>query len=252
MILEERNGAVVVFTMKGDNDLNLGVMNDELFDAVERYFDDKELRCAILTGAGGRAFSAGADLKGVAAGGLSGAFWTPRRKCFLDADGPRKPIVAAVNGHAIGAGMMIALACDIRIAAENATFGLPEVKYGFPPVLGATQRLAKLAPPGPVMQILMTGASITAAQAERWGIVNEVTPRADLMQRAGAIAGAIAANPPLAVQACRELATRGRELTLADGMRLELALSHLTRASQDSKEALSAYVEKRAPVFRGE
>jgi enoyl-CoA hydratase/carnithine racemase len=102
------------------------------------------------------------------------------------------------------------------------------------------------------MQILMTGASITAAQAERWGIVNEVTPPADLMQRAWAIAGAIAANPPLAVQACRELATRGRELTLADGMRLELALSHLTRASQDSKEALSAYVEKRAPVFRGE
>jgi enoyl-CoA hydratase/carnithine racemase len=251
MIIEERDGRIVTFVMKGENDLNLGVMNDELFDVVERFFVDRDLRCAILTGAGTRAFCAGADLKRVAESGLSGDFWTPRRKSFLDAAGPRKPLVAAVNGHALGAGMMIALACDIRIAAENATFGLPEVKYGFPPVLGATQRLAKLAPLGPTLQMLMTGAAISAVQAERWGLVNEVTPQRDLMPRALAIAREIAGNPPLAVQANRELAGRARDLSLEEGMRLELALSYLARNSEDSKEALRAYLEKRLPVFRG-
>jgi E-phenylitaconyl-CoA hydratase len=251
VIIEEKDGRVVTFVMKGENDLNLGVMNDELFDALERYFDNEDLWCGIITGAGTRAFCAGADLKQIADGGLKGDFWTPRRKSFLDASGARKPLIAAVNGHAIGAGMMIALACDIRIAAEGATFALPEVKYGFPPALGATQRLAMVTPLGPALQMLMTGAAVSAAQAERWGLVNQVVPQEELMTRAVVIARQIAANPRLAVQASRELALRARDLTLEEGMRLELTLSHLARNTEDSRESLRAYLEKRPPIFRG-
>jgi E-phenylitaconyl-CoA hydratase len=251
VINSETDGRVITFVMSGENDLNLGVMNEELFEAVEGYLENDDLWCAVITGAGTRSFSAGADLNQVADGGLKGDFWTPRQKNFLDAAGLRKPMIAAVNGHAIGAGMMIALACDMRIASENATFCLPEVKYGFPPVLGATQRLARLIPLGPALQMLMTGASISAAQAERWGLVNEIVAQSALLPRAIAVAHQIAANPPVAVRASKELASRARDLSLDEGMRLELAFSHLSRNTEDSRESLRAYLEKRPPDFCG-
>jgi E-phenylitaconyl-CoA hydratase len=251
VIATETAGRVVTFVMRGENDLNLGVMNEELFGALEGYYANDDLWCAVITGAGTRSFCAGADLKQIADGGLKGDFWTPRQRSFLDAAGSSKPLIAAVNGHAIGAGMMIAMACDIRIASENATFCLPEVKYGFPPVLGATQRLARLIPLGPALQMLMTGAAISAAQAERWGLVNQTVAQHELMPQALALARQIAANPPVAVRASKELASRARDLSLDEGMRLELAFSHLARRTEDSRESLRAYREKRPPNFHG-
>jgi enoyl-CoA hydratase/carnithine racemase len=251
VITAERDGRIVTFTMRGENDLNLGVMEDALFEALDGYFDDDELWCGILTAAGTRAFSAGADLRQVAGGPPLSDFWAaPRRRRLFEPGGFRKPLIAAVNGHAIGAGMMIAMACDIRIATANATFGLPEVRFGFPPALGATQRLARLIPMGAALQMLMSGASVSAAQAERWGLVNEIVAPVELLPRARALAHQIAGNPPRAVQLSKELVHRAQELGLEQGMRLEQAYAHMARATEDSAEGLRAFVEKRRPVFR--
>jgi enoyl-CoA hydratase/carnithine racemase len=248
----ERQGRIAVLTMEGDNDLNLGVVDEALHARLLEYRDDEELWCAIVTGAGDRAFCAGADLKAIAARGSFGRnFWAPRVLDLLSGVEFWKPLIAAVNGHAIGAGMMLALGCDIRVASENATFGLPEVKYGFPPGMGATQRLPRAVALGPAMEMLLTGDRITAQQALQWGLVNRVVPRLQLIECAMELAQRIVANPPLAVRATKELAMRGVDMTLEQGLRLETMLSHLTRPSEDVKEALKAFAEKRPPEFKG-
>ena len=248
----ERAGHVVVFTLEGENDLNLGVVDEQLHRRLLDYRDDDELWCAVVTGAGTRAFCAGADLKAIAATGSFGrSFWATRVLDLLSGAEFWKPLIAAVNGHAIGAGLMLALGCDIRLAAENATFGLPEVKYGFPPGMGASQRLPRAIALGPAMELLLTGERISAQQALQWGLVNRVVPPAQLREEAIALAERIAANPPLAVRATKELALRGLDLTLEQGLRLETMLSHLTRQTEDAKEALRAFAEKRRPEFKG-
>ena len=251
-IHRERQGHVAIFTMEGDNDLNLGVVEQELHQRLLEYRDDDELWCAIVTGAGTRAFCAGADLKAIASKGSFGRnFWAPRVLDLLSGAEFWKPLIAAVNGHAIGAGLMLALGCDIRLAAENATFGVPEVKYGFPPGMGASQRLPRAIPLGPAMEILLTGDRISAQQALQWGLVNRVVPQERLMEEAMGLAERIVANPPLAVRATKELAMRGLDLTLEQGLRLETMLSQLTRQTEDMKEGLRAFAEKRPPEFKG-
>jgi enoyl-CoA hydratase/carnithine racemase len=246
----ERHDRVVVFTLQGASDLNVGVMDAEFYAAITDYQNDPDLWCAVITGAGEKAFSAGADIKKAAASGFSFNFWLDREKTFLTGQAFWKPLIAAVNGYAIGAGMMLALGCDIRIASENATFGLPEIKYGFPPALGATQRLPREIALGPALEMLLTGDAISAAQAERWGLVNRVVPLAELLPAAIDLAQRIAANAPRGVQATKELAWRSLDMTLEEGLRFEDAITQLARDTEDAREGPRAYAEKRTPNFQ--
>ena len=172
----EKRERVVLLTMEGDNDLNLGMVGAELHELLADYANDDELRCCIVTGAGERAFSAGANLKNAPEGRVGGvrSVWDPSTLTLINGLEIRKPIIAAVNGFAIGAGCMLALACDIRIASENAEFGIPEIKLGFPSGMGAPQRLPRLIPFGAALEMLLTGDRIKADQALQWGLVNRV------------------------------------------------------------------------------
>ncbi|MCA1644996.1 MAG: enoyl-CoA hydratase/isomerase family protein [Chloroflexi bacterium] len=248
----ERQGRVAVLTMQGDSDLNLGVVNEDLHQRLQEYRDDDELWCAVLVGAGQRAFTAGADLKAMAASGrMGGNFWSAKTLDLLTGIEFWKPLVAALNGYTLGQGLMLALACDIRIAAEHATLGLPEIKYGFPPGAGATQRLARVMPLGLALEMLLTGDRITAPQAYQWGLVNRVVPETDLLDAALEVAQRIASNPPLAVRATKELVMRSRDLPLGQGMRLETLLQQMCLATEDAREGPRAFAEKRPPEFHG-
>ena len=251
MIQFEVHDHVAVITMQGETDLNLGVIGPDLFERLLAYQDDPALRCAIITGAGSKAFSAGADLKKAAKEGIKVNFWTGRDNAFMRSTDFRKPLIAAVNDHALGMGMMLALYCDIRIASRNASFGLPEVKYGLSPGLGATQRLPRQIALGPALELLLTGDAIGAEQAERWGLVNRVVESDELMPAALSLAQRIAKNPPLAVQAARELAWKASSLPIEHGIRAEMMMGEIVRKTEDSVEGVRAFAEKRPPVFKG-
>jgi enoyl-CoA hydratase/carnithine racemase len=248
----ERRRRVVLITMEGDNDLNLGVVGQQLHDTLREYRDDDELWCAVITGAGERAFTAGGDVKARARGELAGGgFWAARTATLLTGGEFSKPLVAAVNGYCLGAGLMLAVGCDVRIASESATFGLPEVKLGFPAGMGSTWRLPRMMASGPAMELLLTGERISARQACDWGLVNRIVPPGKQVEEALAVAERIAANPPLAVRTTKELALRGLELPFEQGLRLQDTLSHICRQTEDATEGPRAFAEKRKPEFTG-
>jgi enoyl-CoA hydratase/carnithine racemase len=230
-----------------------------LAEAWARFRDSDDLWLAVLTGAGEQAFCAGADLRGV------GEFYRSLTSAQRLARAERepglggitrnlsvwKPIIAAVNGHCLAGGFELALACDIRIAAENATFGLPEVTWGIMPGAGGTQRLPRLAPLGAALELILTGERISAAEAHRLGIVNRVVPPAELMPVALALAERICRNGPLAVRAAKQAVHRGLHLPLDEALRLEQLLAEPVRQSEDAQEGPRAFVEKRTPNFKG-
>ncbi len=234
-------------------------MSAELCAAWERLRDDAELRVAILTGAGDKAFCAGADIKEI------GAYYrsmtpTERRRRGEHEPGlggitrnldPGKPIIAAINGACLAGGLEIAMACDIRICAEHATFGLPEVRRGIIPGAGGTQRLPRLVPLAMAMEMILTGQAIDAPSARSIGLVNRVVPLERLMDEARDVAGRIAANGPLAVQAARAAVLSGRHLALEEGIRIEQFHAEPVRQSEDAREGIEAFIEKRAPKFKG-
>jgi E-phenylitaconyl-CoA hydratase len=250
MIHYERRDRTVLITLEGETDLNLGAVGQELHARLIDYRDDDELWCAVITGAGERAFSAGANLKGDRSG-WSSSIWQHRALDMLTGAEFWKPLIAAVNGYCLGAGMMLALGCDIRIAADTATFGLPELRYGFPPGMGSTYRITRAIPLGPAMEMLLTGDRISAEQAYHWGLVNRVVPAPQLLDEALKMAERITANPPLAVRASKELALRGLEMPFDEHTRLQAVLSHVARQTEDAQEGGRAFAEKRKPNFQG-
>src|SRR5438876_3152708 len=251
----EKKGAIAYITVdrpKVLNTLNMTTM-EELRIAFTSVRDDKEVRVAIFTGAGEKAFIAGADINELARHNpLEGKEYTHRGQAVLDLiENCGKPVIACINGFALGGGCEIALACAFRLASENAKFGQPEVKLGIIPGYGGTQRLPRLVGKGLALQLLLAGEMITAQEAHRIGLVNEVTAPADLIPRAEAIAQKIIANAPLAVQYAMEAVNKGMEMTLAEGLYLEATLFGVCCATEDKKEGTTAFLEKRAAQFKG-
>jgi E-phenylitaconyl-CoA hydratase len=213
--------------------------------------DDKEVRVVIITGAGEKSFSTGADLKSFIGNPPNICEFFQTQKGMLLNRGLEmwKPVVAAVNGYCLAGGMTLLLATDIRIAAEHATFGLSEVKRGIIPANGGTQRIIEQLPRTIAMEMLLTGDAINANKAQHWGLVNQVVSAQDLMNTAYQWAEKIAKNAPLAVQASKELALRARELSLAEGLRMEQLMNRMLSATEDAKEGRLAFSEKREPKF---
>jgi E-phenylitaconyl-CoA hydratase len=223
----------------------------QISKAWERVRDDPAIRVAIITGAGDKAFSAGADLKTfIGRAAPMSEFWLTQKDPLLNRGlEVWKPIIAAVNGFCLAGGMTLLLATDIRIAVPHATFSLAEVKRGIIAGNGGTQRCIAQLPYAIAMEALLTGDSIDAATAERWGLVNKIVPPERLLDEAMAYARRIAANAPLAVQAAKELAVKAPEMGLAAGLRMEQFTNKLLTQTNDAREGTLAFKEKRAPKF---
>jgi enoyl-CoA hydratase len=252
--LEKKNktACVTIDRPKVLNALNMATMQ-ELHDVFAALKDDKEIRVVILTGAGEKSFVAGADINELAKNDpVAAKAYTHRGQAVLDLiENLGKPVIACINGFALGGGCEIAMACTMRLASENARMGQPEVKLGIIPGYGGTQRLPRLVGTGLAMQILLTGEMISAQEAHRIGLVNEIVPADRLMARAEEIAGKIIANAPLAIQYCMEAVSRGMNMTLQEGLFLEATLFGMCCATEDKKEGTTAFLEKRPANFQG-
>src|SRR5258706_3287521 len=254
-VLYEKKGAVAYVTVNRPkllNALNTPTWVD-LADAFHEARHDAEVRGVILTGAGDKAFIAGADISEL---GLLDALGAEESSRFgqgvLDViESFGKPVIAAINGFALGGGCETAMACTMRIAAEHAKFGQPEVKLGLLPGGGGTQRLPRLVGKGRALQLILTGETISAQEAYRIGLVNEVVPAANLIARAETILKQMSANAPIAVKFSLEAANKGLETSQSEGLALEASYFGICAATEDKKEGTSAFLEKRAPKFRG-
>src|SRR5271156_5933139 len=254
-VLYETKGAIAYVTVnrpKVLNSLNTPTWSD-LRRAFEHARDDAGIRGAILTGAGAKAFIAGADISELA---KVTAFEAEQSSRFgqevLDLiENLGKPVIAAVNGFALGGGCETAMACTIRIAVDTARFGQPEVKLGLLPGGGGTQRLPRLVAKGRALQLILSGGMISAAGASRIGLVNEVVPAANLIARAEEILKQIASNDPVSVRLSLEAVNKGMDTSQSEGFALEASYFGLCAATEDKKEGTSAFLEKRAPQFHG-
>ncbi|HEV8675842.1 MAG TPA: enoyl-CoA hydratase-related protein [Methylomirabilota bacterium] len=258
-ILYEQKDRIVTITINRPDAMNAidPETHFELIDAWTRFRDDPEAWVAILTGAGEKAFSAGADLKKMIPQAFGAA--GPRRGRGHNDYGLGgitrgleiwKPMIAAINGHALAGGLEQALACDLRIAAEHATFGLTEVRWAIMPGAGGTQRLPRAMPLAKAMEMILMAETIPAAEAYRLGLVNAVVSLPELMPTARRWAETLCERGPLAVRAAKEAVIRGLSLPLADGLRLEAFLSGTLRGTEDAVEGPTAFAEKRKPVFK--
>jgi len=251
-ILVERRGAVGIVTLNRPQALNAlnAALIAELAAALDAFEGDPEIAAIILTGSD-KAFAAGADIKEMAGKTYIDAYredfitkgWERVAQC-------RKPVIAAVAGFALGGGCEIAMMCDIVIAAENARFGQPEINLGTMPGAGGTQRLPRFVGKAKAMDLCLTGRMMDAAEAERAGLVSRIVPVEKLLAEAVAVAERIAAlSVPIAMMV-KESVNRAFETTLAEGVRFERRLFHSTFATEDQKEGMAAFIDKRKPAFR--
>jgi enoyl-CoA hydratase/carnithine racemase len=251
----EKKGAIAYVTV--DRPKVLNALNTPTWTDLQSAFEDAKADASvhgvILTGAGDKAFIAGADIGELAHVDAYDAEESSRfGQRVLDlVENLGKPVIAAINGFALGGGCETAMACTMRIAAEHARFGQPEVKLGLLPGGGGTQRLPRLVGKGRALQLILTGETISAQEAYRIGLVNEVVPAANLIDRAEAILKQIAANAPIAVKFSLEAANKGLETSQSEGLALEASYFGICAATEDKKEGTSAFLEKRAPQFRG-
>jgi enoyl-CoA hydratase len=250
---EDRIATVTIQRPEKLNALNPQVI-DELGKVFRELRSDDEVRVVILTGAGDKAFVAGADI-GVLAemNPLSGVEVSRQGQVvFREIETFPRPVIAAVGGYALGGGCELALACHLRIASENARFGLPEVGLGIIPGYGGTIRLARLVGLGKALELTLTGGQVGAEEAERLGLVNAVVPQEALLERAREMAGRIARNGPVAVQMALESIYQALDSTTAEALIHESSLFGLLASTDDMKEGMKAFLEKRKPTFRGQ
>ena len=255
-ILFEVKDGVAVITVNRPEKLN-ALDNDSIEELSQAFMDcytDEEVSVVILTGAGEKAFVAGADIRMLAEqdvfDGKENSLLGQALMELIE-EGP-KPVIAAVNGFALGGGCELAMACDFRYAAQNAVFGLPEVSLGIIPGYGGTQRLPRLIGSGPAMELIFTGEKIDAAEALRLGLVNKVLPAAELLDATRKTAAIIASRGPVAVRLAKEAVRRGAVLPLAKGLDLEADLFGMISSTRDMKEGMQAFLEKRKPSFTGD
>ncbi|MBI3248208.1 MAG: enoyl-CoA hydratase/isomerase family protein [Deltaproteobacteria bacterium] len=259
-ILYEKDGPIATVTFNRPEKHNPWSVqvSEDLVDAFNVMENDPEVRVTLVTGKGTKAFSAGADLANpkthrVTTAGEHLATVTPRGFAVFNtvADYP-KPVVAAVNGYAIGIGCLITLCCDIILASDNAEFGLPQVPLGILPAYGGAVRLARYVGRGKAMEMVLLGERITAAEAHRVGLANKVVPLADLLPLARNYAERLAALPPLAVRLAKESLNKGLDIaSLKDAAQVDIYRFMLLGQTEDSHEAHRAWREKRKPVFKG-
>ena len=254
-VVYEKKGSIGYVTLnrpKVLNALNKATIR-ELRTAFEDTRDDAVVRGVILTGAGEKAFAAGADIAEMANNtAVEAEEGTRRGQGLTDLiENLGKPVIAAVNGFALGGGCELAMACTIRIAAESAKFGQPEVKLGVMPGYGGTQRLPRLVGKGRALKLVLSGDIIDAAEAYRIGLVDELVPDARLIERAETVLKKIIANAPLSVKYALEAVNKGLETSVAEGLLIEAALFAVCASTDDKKEGMSAFLEKRAPKFQG-
>src|SRR5262250_466218 len=249
-VLFEKKGPIAYVTINRPERLN--ACDFETYGRLAQIWcefrDDPALRVAILTGAGERAFCAGSDIK---SNYVEQRGEEPHNLLFPVMFDLYEPIIAAINGHANGGGLEQALACDIRVAAEHAQFGLGEVRLGWLPGGGGTQRLPRLIPLGRALELLYTGKRIDAQEALRLGLVDYVVPMPVLMSKCHEIAEEICKSAPLAIQSIKEVALRGLDLPLNEGLRLERDAYEWLTKTRDASEGARAFAEKRAPVWQG-
>ena len=255
-VLYEKRGATAYVTVNRPKVLN--ALNHRTWADLRTAFEDARrdaaVRGVIVTGAGGKAFIAGADIGELATlTAVEAEDSTRDGQAVLDLiENLGKPVIAAVNGFALGGGCETAMACTIRVASESAKFGQPEVKLGIIPGAGGTQRLPRLVGKGRALQLILSAEIISAQEGYRIGLVNEVVPSADLIQRAEAILAQINSNAPLAVKFSLEAVNQGLETSQSEGLLLESSLFAICAASEDKREGTSAFLEKRAPQFHGQ
>jgi enoyl-CoA hydratase len=235
----------------------LNALNAQLFTELHAAFtllaEDPSVRAILITGAGEKAFAAGADITELAhTDAQSGEMLAKRGHAVMRLiETCGKPVLACINGFALGGGCELALCCQLRLASSTARLGLPEVKLGLIPGYGGTQRLPRLVGPSAALKLLLTGAMIDAQEAFRIGLVDEVVAPADLLPRARALALQIAANAPLAIAACMDAVREGAALPLDDALSLEAAIFGRLSATADKREGIAAFLEKRPPTFTG-
>ncbi len=255
-ILFEKKEGIGFITINRPEKLN--ALNYETLEELECLFfeleKDNEVKVIIITGAGEKAFVAGADIKELSELNPLKAkeFAEKGQRIFSMIENMKKPVIAAVNGFALGGGCELALACHIRVASHSAKLGQPEVKLGLIPGYGGTQRLTRLVGKGFATEIILTGDMIDAEEARRIGLVNRVVEPSELMPTCLSIAKKIMANSPVAVKLALDAINRGTEVNLKEGLALEANLFSLCFASEDSKEGTKAFLEKRQPNFKGE
>jgi len=254
LLFDVRDGVAFITINRPDK---LNALNDEVMRelglAAERVATEAEIRGVILTGAGPKAFVAGADIGDLAKQGpFDGKARAQRGQAVLRRlETCGKPVIAAVNGFALGGGCELAMACHIRLASENAKFGQPEVKLGIAPGYGGTQRLPRLVGKGVALQLILTGEMIDAPEAYRIGLVNRVVPSDALLAESEKMLRGILAMGPLAVRLAMEAVDQGVEMSLDEGLLLEANHFGLLAATQDMKEGLTAFLEKRSAQFQG-
>jgi len=254
-VLYDKKGPIAYVTInrpKVLNALNAKTIS-ELRSAFEDARDDSAVHGVVFTGAGDKAFAAGADIREMANDTPLTAEEKTRSGQALTnlIENLGKPVVAAVNGFALGGGCELSMACTFRIAAETAKFGQPEVKLGIMPGYGGTQRLPRLVGKGRALQLILSGEFISAQEAYRIGLANEIVPTANLIARAEVILKQIISNAPSAVKFSIEAVNKGLDTSLPEGLLLEASLFAICVATEDKKEGTSAFLAKRAPQFQG-
>jgi enoyl-CoA hydratase len=254
-VLYEKKESIAYITLNRPKVLN--ALSHRTFEDLKTAFedarDDAGVRGVILTGAGDKAFIAGADISELATTTAVEAEGGSRfgQEVLNLIENLGKPVIAAINGFALGGGCETAMACTMRVASEHAKFGQPEVKLGLIPGGGGTQRLPRLIGKGRALQLILSGEMISAQEAYRIGLVNEVVPAAEVIPRAEAILKQIFANAPFAVKYSIEAVNRGLETTQTEGQALEASFFGLCAGTEDKKEGAQAFLQKRAPKFRG-
>lgn len=252
-ILTEKQGFIGTITVNRPEVRN--ALNNEawleLHEAFNSLDQDDEIRVIILTGAGEKAFIAGADLNALKTRSSVETFYGKNQHVVTDIEMVSKPTIAMINGFCLGGGLEVALACDIRIACEEAKFGQTELNVGILPGCGGTQRLTRLVGLGKAKELVFTGKIITAQEAEKIGLVNYVVPRNELLTEALSLANSIAAKSPVIVKIAKLVINRGNESDIVSGLQTELLAQSLAFSTEDHLEGINAFLEKREPKFKG-